>query len=299
MQSDVVSAAADRVIAAYVRLTATMKRACDDLDRWMDARKRAKTEVAAVHDWWRVTTGASFLSCLSLECQQGRDVMHLMEVIPDSANGNALVWAHRPAERVRFFADRNWVAKTLRIGRLHETPPSVSFAARACVEASATDYVGRHKGYDGDSFGLVHEGTAYVVILRRRLQVQSLSAHQAAQFFYDLAAGTLVGHNDPHAFNMGWNALTGGWEPLDMERAILYEPGDAPPLQFLCRYALAVEHKTDDRARCMNELRGKGLNAVYTFYMDKWCEGANGFSGAYDAVMFQGAPKGRWSASGR
>jgi hypothetical protein len=266
---------------------------------------------APVHAWWRQPSVSTMEQCLTELastapcCIATRPVF--TEHVPDSANGNVLVPGHAPYDaastkrRASFYASEEWVFKVYRIGVLGRAlteKVDIVFAASACVDAGATEYVGKHCNYQCMSTGLVHAGTAYICIMRRRLTAERYGPEQTATLFTWKARVSGVGHNDVHTGNMGRNPTTGLLELFDFERATRYAPDRFPPVEFLTRYAAAAqETNMDNKQRLLRQIEPCGLYAVYRFYMNIWKDGVRGFSMAFDSAVFESAPVGEWRDS--
>jgi hypothetical protein len=255
------------------------------------------------HSWWEQPAGSSLPDCLSnLSFFTFRDKPDLQEHVPDPQRGNVLVPAPGQSApqkaKPTFFANLEWVIKVYcigEVGRPLEDKHDRVFAAAACIDAGATAFVGEELAFEGITCGLVHARSAYVCIVRRRLELVQLSPEEVARFFQNLATQTGVSHNDGHVGNLGWNPKTDKYEPFDFERATRCNPGCYPPYEFLLRWARTVPGRdTDAKTQLMKELEPHGLRTVYGYYMDIWSAVTRGFITAFDSKLFRSAPLGSW-----
>jgi hypothetical protein len=154
------------------------------------------------------------------------------------------------------------------------------------------------------SFGLFHNGSAYVCVVRRKMSPAVAMDLSAAACVERLARLTGVVHNDGHWRNVAWWLVpaTGErqFEAFDLERASWYGCNGAyPPLAFLEGYDQACSGPAADeqtKHALQEQAAQAGLHATRRHFMQLASPGRI-FQTAFDGRVFEQSPTGCWPPS--
>jgi hypothetical protein len=257
------------------------------------------------NSWWEQGTGDTLVACVSHAVYQlTNKFFTLEEHVPnrtDDSYGLQPGCRHDDtpeAPKARFYATELWVAKVYRIGEMGkplQTPASIQHAADACRDASASAYCD-HCGQINwvRASGLVHAGTAYVCIVRRRLFLRrAWDLIFIRRWYLKRAERFDMAHNDWACCKLGTHdvSIGGNYEMIGFKRATRFRAGAGPSATFI------EKHITDSRGEndfakhyCKQRLHNAGVSSVDEYFKDHWRAGRTGYGLCYDHAVFMAAP---------
>jgi len=279
-----------------------MHRVLEDLRALVEAVKAP--DIGA--NWWVQGGQGTVGKCLSLHLHpeapcDANQAFQPHSLVTRSDGTHALVAQTLPPSdpdaRRSWYANDGCVVKVTRVGPTQglSRAESIQDIAFACIDASATDRVCREMQWEGGSFGLVCNATAYVCVHRPRFQSipYSISSQQIVEFLFGVAAKTGVWHNDWHKHNVMWHK--GMLVAFDFERATQFVTGHHPSKDDAIKYADAIHNQDKGSAISMlKTLQQRGLDAVVRFFEGQWSDNAAAFGKAFDGSMFMQSPPGTW-----
>jgi hypothetical protein len=246
--------------------------------------------------WWRKTHHHDLRLCLNIELESNDPfVMHGMKLSRgnlDRCRGfqyspSAPIPGKIPTDGPHFFENDEIYVKVYFIGILgHFQKDRISITRAACAlqDASATSYKCKNNKWWCRIFGLICQGLAscsvFVCIARHKLRVKSDSVFSQADaetqisevgaVFYEHSQhehsnGKYLLHNDGHGRNMGVNRQ-GVTELFDFERASFCTE-QIPPLLFHEYYARSAAYNNlSSNKILMFQVRKSGLDAARSYF---------------------------------